>query len=383
MRQILWLELLRVGAECPFDHSTVCDRLCVAARWDFDQADCRALCECSDVELNNGICEDACNSWKCGFDGGVCSTCATGCNVADVGDGACDLSCLVEACNFDSGDCATIHSPNVVYVQPGSGGGTGTSQSPYLGLETAVRSLWQPVNHLYLLAGEYLLLGPQVLLAGTGLRYTEIRTLFCAAFPFQQNCANSRAVLRFTASLPTFQIAHTVLLTDMDIYGDFALRPDCPLCTFCPYMVLREGQWVDDLGSPIEPVDYAEKSLCGAFSTKALIEIAASGQLTLENVSFTRFQQQLQAIISMQCGSLSLRNVTFASCAPAANSALISFAQLSNTPYSCGTIEYIGGVVEGLNEIWAYRPDLALGGVLKAEGALWIHMEHVVFRTIQ
>ena len=85
----------------------------------------------------------------------------------------------------------------------------------------------------------------------------------------------------------------------------------------------------------------------------------------------------------MQCGSLSLRNVTFASCAPAANSALISFAQISNTPYSCGTIEYIGGVVEGLNEIWAYRPDLALGGVLKAEGALWIHMEHVVFRTIQ
>ena len=194
------------------------------------------MCECSDVELNNGICEDACNSWKCGFDGGVCSTCATGCNVADVGDGACDLSCLVEACNFDSGDCATIHSPNVVYVQPGSGGGTGTSQSPYLGLETAVRSLWQPVNHLYLLAGEYLLLGPQVLLAGTGLRYTEIRTLFCAAFP------SSRTVLtaeQCSASPPVSPPSKSLTQSCSLIWT--YTGPDCPLCTFCPYMVLREG----------------------------------------------------------------------------------------------------------------------------------------------
>lgn len=377
--QFLWLNLLLVCAECPFDRPTACDRLCVTAQWDFDSADCRALCDCSDLELSNGVCEEACNTWQCGFDGGACVACAAGCNTAALGDGICDLNCFVETCNYDSGDCSTAQSPNVVYVQPGSDGGTGTSQNPYLGLETALNSLWQPANRLYLLAGEYLLLSSQALLATAGLQYTEIRTLFCAASPAQTNCASSRAALRFTASLPTFQVSHTVLITDIDMYGDFALRPDCPLCTFCPYMALRGGLWVDDLGRTIDPNDHAEESLCRAFSTKKLIQINASGQLTLENVSFIRFQQQLQAIISMQCGSLSLHNVTFASCAAAVHSALISFTQTSSSPYSCGTIEYIDGVVEGLNEVWAYRQDLTLGGVLKAAGALLIHVENVSF----
>lgn len=374
--RLLWLELLSVTAACLYDHPISCDRLCISAEWGFDSADCRAECLCSDAELNNGVCEEACNTWKCGFDRGDCFVCAVGCDVSAVGDGICDLSCLVEACNYDSGDCATVQTPNVIYAQPGSGGGAGTSLNPYSGLNQALNSLWMPANLLYLLAGEYLLTG--ALLAAAGLQYTELRTLFCAVSSLP-SCAVSRAVLRFTADFATFQVSHTVLIADMDIYGDFPLRPDCPLCTYCPYVHKQKGTWVDDLGREINPADYADISLCLAYSAKSLFQVTPNGQLTLENVSFIRFQQQLQAIISMQCGSLSLHDVTFT--VSAANSALISFTQAeSSLPYSCGSIEYVGGVVEGLNEGWAFRKDLTLGGALKAEGTLRVTLENVIFQ---
>ena len=73
---------------------------------------------CLSEDINNSICDIACWTPACGYDGGDCdalpqseldemlrSICSPGCFSEDLGDGFCDVYCNVELCNFDDGEC--------------------------------------------------------------------------------------------------------------------------------------------------------------------------------------------------------------------------------------------------------------------------------------
>ena len=95
--------------------------------------------DCPENYVGDGVCDDACNTAPCTFDGGDCDAggenggglgfggaggdpgfggdfgfggdpgfgdeCAPGCPADWPGDGVCDAECDVDACGFDGGDC--------------------------------------------------------------------------------------------------------------------------------------------------------------------------------------------------------------------------------------------------------------------------------------
>ena len=73
---------------------------------------------CEDDWLNDGVCDDECQTQACGWDMGDCvfangslvtpqkERCTRSCPASWVNDGECDPACNVETCNFDGGDCA-------------------------------------------------------------------------------------------------------------------------------------------------------------------------------------------------------------------------------------------------------------------------------------
>lgn len=69
----------------------------------------RALCECEDEQLGNGVCEEDCYVRECRWDEGDCREfeCAAGCLFAYLANGVCDLPCLTSSCHYDSSDCAS------------------------------------------------------------------------------------------------------------------------------------------------------------------------------------------------------------------------------------------------------------------------------------
>ena len=370
-----WFPLLLtvhlVGAQCPYAQADLCSRLCVSQAWDYsNQPSCLASCPCSALQLSNNVCDSLCNTWECGFDQGQCSSCAPGCEVSSVGNSICDEECLVEECNYDSGDCATSDNPNVVYAAEGSGGGKGKLDDPYQGLKEALESLWMPANRVYLFPGDYELAGGEVLLSTPGLQYTEIRPLLCLTTP----TVSCRVSLRFTAHLCTFSISHTVLISDLDIYGDFPLS--CAECSFCPYLTDLSTHWVDDLGVPVNPADYADPSLCLPYHSQSLFTLTSTSHFTLTNVSFLRFQQQLSSLISLQCAELTLNNVHFLS--SIVTTALIVFTNPTNSDF-CGNIAIFDTKISYLNDGFAYRPDLSLGGAVFIQGIEGFYAENVTF----
>lgn len=80
------------------------------------QEECSPGCLAEDV--NNGICDIACWTATCDYDGHDCESlsqielneklrtiCSPGCFEEDINDGFCDALCNVEICNYDGDDC--------------------------------------------------------------------------------------------------------------------------------------------------------------------------------------------------------------------------------------------------------------------------------------
>eukprot|EP00727_Mastigamoeba_balamuthi_P014788 m51a1_g9935 putative peptidase s1 and s6 chymotrypsin hap (739) ;mRNA; r:69351-73667 len=103
-----------------------CDKACSWCQ--FDGSDCTAtFCDpkCPSPLVNNSICDPACNSSRCNFDGGDCrvtnATCAPGCLKTEVGNGWCNVACNVSACGLDGGDCANLSACGAPSIVLGDG----------------------------------------------------------------------------------------------------------------------------------------------------------------------------------------------------------------------------------------------------------------------
>jgi hypothetical protein len=77
-----------------------------------EDADLDKACRWSGCDFalkGNGVCDQSCIAWQCGYDGGDCDKFADcykkGCNAGDLGNGRCDYSCNNYQCEYDKGDC--------------------------------------------------------------------------------------------------------------------------------------------------------------------------------------------------------------------------------------------------------------------------------------
>jgi predicted outer membrane repeat protein len=89
---------------CKFDSQT---ELTSPYYLSFVNSDCLYDClkDCSMEELENDVCDEACNTKECGYDLGVCGYCAKGCMESMLGDGTCNEECNTPMCYSDDGDC--------------------------------------------------------------------------------------------------------------------------------------------------------------------------------------------------------------------------------------------------------------------------------------
>mmetsp|Transcript_16010 Transcript_16010/g.29328 ORF Transcript_16010/g.29328 Transcript_16010/m.29328 type:complete len:194 (-) Transcript_16010:1056-1637(-) len=73
----------------------------------FESSDCLYTCllHCDYSQLENGVCNQDCNTGDCAYDLGDCGYCAPGCFKDMLGNGVCEGSCNNLACDFDGSDC--------------------------------------------------------------------------------------------------------------------------------------------------------------------------------------------------------------------------------------------------------------------------------------
>mmetsp|Transcript_20355 Transcript_20355/g.38063 ORF Transcript_20355/g.38063 Transcript_20355/m.38063 type:complete len:193 (-) Transcript_20355:185-763(-) len=78
----------------------------------FETGECIYTClqTCPYALLEDGTCNEECNSPECAYDLGDCGYCAPGCFLAMLSNKVCDDACKVEACDFDITDCGCSSS---------------------------------------------------------------------------------------------------------------------------------------------------------------------------------------------------------------------------------------------------------------------------------
>lgn len=99
----------------------ICNEACNVERCGYDGGDCNQLCECDMELLLNNRCDLECNSTQCNYDQYDCisrgpdsyllydnyTQCMheTQCKREWIGDGLCDRQCAVDICDMDQNDC--------------------------------------------------------------------------------------------------------------------------------------------------------------------------------------------------------------------------------------------------------------------------------------
>jgi hypothetical protein len=89
----------------------VCNSACNTPFCNFDFGDCSCPSSCVNLESSstcfrkNGLIDDECSEFSCGFKSGLCGFCAEDCFEDMLGNGLCEPSCNNPSCGFDHGDC--------------------------------------------------------------------------------------------------------------------------------------------------------------------------------------------------------------------------------------------------------------------------------------
>eukprot|EP00727_Mastigamoeba_balamuthi_P014780 m51a1_g9928 putative suppressor of tumorigenicity 14 protein (1370) ;mRNA; f:13236-19712 len=88
-------------------NNSECDPACNVASCDYDGGDCEPLAQCSAplADIGNGRCNKQYNNSECLYDGGDCLFCAPRCSVPMTNNSVCDYACHTAACNWDGGLC--------------------------------------------------------------------------------------------------------------------------------------------------------------------------------------------------------------------------------------------------------------------------------------
>lgn len=274
-----------------------------------------------------------------------------------LGNGVCEAECYTPLCEYDYKDCVNSTHPLNVFVSP-------TASAPFLGTAAApFRSLAQalsvlPVSYLnvYLLAGEHRLESTGDLLASAVALRLNIGSALCTQW-LVPGCVDSPVVLQLTAFQAYFNVTAPLTVANVRIQGGFSLKSGCTqaTCTYCPNIAqdLLTGQWVNDRNELIDLKDYAEQSLCDAYSSYVLFAVQPDVTLSLLNVTFANIQHQPLALIQSYCGVISLTNVTFTNITVQSlglRSGVVQWVKLQERePYYCGAFSYEIGTVELLN----------------------------------
>ncbi|OMJ88702.1 hypothetical protein SteCoe_9326 [Stentor coeruleus] len=90
---------------CGFDYHTI---MSTSPTEQFVYSDCYQACinfGCNLSLLANGVCDQSCNDYKCGWDLGDCGYCAKGCTIDLLNNGVCNSECNNQNCMFDNNDC--------------------------------------------------------------------------------------------------------------------------------------------------------------------------------------------------------------------------------------------------------------------------------------
>ena len=377
-----------------------CDSGCMSPACAFDSAnslsDCQSLCTCSS-QLSNSICDLGtlyldCNSLECEWDGGDCGYCSPGCWERDLGDGRCDPLCDTEWCYWDMGDCVTEGSPVEVYVtaKAGMGRGRGTWTSPFTSIVTAIQTTWASFTVLYLLTGTHYLQMEGVTstrILSIPTPFLHIQTLYCAnSTSDHPECSPFPSTLQLTSSDLNFLISSTLLLSNVTIKGGFSLVSNCTsdYCTYCPSVHFNDstGRMNNDRNEVIEK--YASQGLCDVYRTSALFQLQPESAFILTNVLFDTIRHQPMALITNQCGNLTLTNVTFTNITPRkvglAGGIIQQLSLSSYDPYYCGSFSYSTGVVELLNNGYEYSQSNLFSGFAWLTALHSIHISNVTFQ---
>lgn len=81
-------------------NNLVCDDACDTYNCDRDSGLCN---NCRSEYLGDGVCDDVCDFSEYDFDGFDCR-CAEGCEESMLGNGVCNEKCIGYQCDYDRGD---------------------------------------------------------------------------------------------------------------------------------------------------------------------------------------------------------------------------------------------------------------------------------------
>lgn len=274
-----------------------------------------------------------------------------------LGNSICEAECYMPLCEYDYKDCVNSTHPLNVFVSPtASTPFLGTAVAPFQSLAQALSVL--PVSYLnvYLLAGVHRLEFTGDLLASAVALRINIGSALCVQW-LVSGCVDSPVVLQLTASSAYFNVTAPLTVANVRIQGGFSLKPGCTraTCTYCPNIAedLLTGRWVNDRNEYIDLKDYAEQSLCDAYSSYVLFVVQPDVPLSLLNVTFANIQHQPLALIQSYCGLISLTNVTFTNVTVqnlGLRNGVVQWVKLDGRePYYCGAFSYEVGTVELLN----------------------------------
>jgi hypothetical protein len=307
-----------------------------------------------------------------------------------LGNKVCEEACNTAKCQYDGLDCVSELHPFPVYVSPAvSEPFLGTVESPFQFLSEALAQLQGNYAIVYLLAGthrlQYASDGNGSPLAGISALEITIETAICSEMPVL-GCSTDPAVIQLTPDLVSLVVTHNLTLRNVVVKGGFPLKPGCAdaeTCTYCPVISWDSlsATYLNDRGQTIDISTYADQSLCDPYHNFVLIDIRPEANLTLLNVIFTDIRHQPLALISSTCGNLVLTNVKFRNIVPKRNGlGVIMWTSMgSKEPYFCGSFIYDIGTVELLNNGYEINHDSYAAGFASFSAIYLLYIHSVSF----
>jgi len=326
-----------------YTFSTLCPTSsCTSTLWTSAQTTCQSKCNtlgCAYSQANCIVtfptCTKLANCANCGVSllWGNCLTCLPGflkfftkCVPSCPAGFA--LHTLVPSLCYPETDQSTEALPLQIYVQSTANpAGNGTYANPFDSLATALDTVWMKYTTVYLLTGTHSLTNTTFtpyLLSWTQKPVTIILPLrltisgfLCemdTAVPSHPLCAQSPPVLSLINTSPVIlQIAGNVVIQRLTFWGGTTLLPGCDQerCSYCPTATLSAGVYSDDRGNTLEVGSFAPAALCTPFLSQRFIKLDTNANLTLSEVTFSRFMQGYRSLIYLITADLYLDNVNF------------------------------------------------------------------------
>ena len=307
-----------------------------------------------------------------------------------LGNKVCEAACNTAKCQYDGLDCVNELHPFPVYVSPtASEPFLGTVESPFQSLSEALAQMQGNYAVVYLLAGNHSLQytsdGNDSPLAGISALEVTIETAICSERPIA-GCSADPAVIQLTPDLVSLVATHNLTLRNVVVKGGFPLKPGCSgaeTCTYCPVVNwdVLSATYLNDRGQTIGISTYAEQSLCDSSHNFVFINMRPEANLTLLNVTFADIRHQPLALISSTCGNLVLTNVTFRNIIPMREGlgVIVWTSMSSKEPYFCGSFIYETGTVELLNNGYEINPDSYAAGFASFSAIYLLYIHSVSF----